>query len=71
MGGFDVPVIVPVLGTLVCSSLVAMRLYEAFTGVHVPGKSPPYTAPLLALVIVGMIVSLYYFVRPKAVVEEE
>jgi amino acid transporter len=70
-GRFDVPWVVPALGTVVCAGLVAQRMWEAFTGVAAPGKSPPWLSPVLALGLVVVIVGVYFVVRPKEVVGDE
>lgn len=65
--GFDVPILVPILGALVCALLVAVRVREAFTDPK-PGAA---TAPLIALVIFVVSFGLYLVLRPKEVVISE
>lgn len=65
--GFDVPLLVPILGALVCALLVVVRVMEAFTDSK-PGAA---TAPLIALVIFVVSYGLYLVLRPKEVVVSE
>ncbi|RYD72367.1 MAG: amino acid permease, partial [Verrucomicrobiaceae bacterium] len=65
--GFDVPLLVPILGALVCALLVVVRVREAFTDPK-PGAA---TAPLIALVIFVVSFVLYLMLKPKAVVISE
>jgi len=58
-GGFEVPVIVPVLGCVVCAVLIYSRLIDPAAGAR---------APLIAAVIVAGIAALYFVMRPKEVV---
>lgn len=58
-GGFEVPVIVPVLGCVVCAVLIYSRLIDSAAG----GR-----APLIAAVIIAGIAALYFVMRPKEVV---
>lgn len=65
-GGFEVPVFVPVLGALVCLTLIAVRIESAWSaeGGHV--------APLVALAIVAVSLGLYFLTRPaNPIVKEE
>jgi basic amino acid/polyamine antiporter, APA family len=55
-GYFELPVIVPVLGCLVCAALIAARLTSAAAGTR---------APLIAMLLLGMIAVLYFVMRPK------
>jgi amino acid transporter len=65
-GAFEVPVIVPVLGAIVCLTLIVLRLYRAATT-----QSPPERiGPLIAAGIVGGSVLLYLIIRPKNITEE-
>ncbi len=55
-GHFEVPVIVPVLGFLVCGALVVSRLVNSSSaGVH---------APLIAIGLIGAIALLFFVVKP-------
>lgn len=49
-GTFEVPVIVPMLGAVVCSSLIVVRLFQ--TG--------DFTAPLIAFGLITVIAALYF-----------
>lgn len=49
-GTFEVPVIVPMLGALVCSSLIVVRLFQ----------SGDFTAPLIAFGLIAVITALYF-----------
>jgi amino acid transporter len=61
-GGFEVPVIVPMLGVLVCGTLVVFRV------VHPPAGSE--NAVWIAGGLIAWIAVLYLILRPKAVVED-
>jgi amino acid transporter len=58
-GGFEVPAIVPILGALVCGSLLVNRL---FTG--------DWRAPALAGAMVVLILLAYALLRPEAAPED-
>lgn len=60
--GFDVPLVVPILGALVCALLVVVRVQAAFTDPK-PGAA---VAPLIALGIFGVSFLLYFLMKPKA-----
>jgi APA family basic amino acid/polyamine antiporter len=60
-GAFEVPIIVPVLGTLVCAGLIYARLFHSTAGLQ---------APLISLVMLAGIAVLYFITRPKTVVTE-
>ncbi|MES2439476.1 MAG: APC family permease [Verrucomicrobiota bacterium] len=62
--GFDVPLLVPILGALVCALLVAVRVQAAFTDPK-PGAA---VAPLIALGIFVVSYGLYRVLKPKEVV---
>lgn len=66
-GRFEVPIIVPILGALVCSILLVVRGYKAFTSTGTGN----HVAPLVALAIVGVASLLYFVLKPKNVVAEE
>ena len=55
-GHFEVPLAVPVLGSLVCVALIVSRLGSAGTGAR---------APLIAALLLVFISGLYFVVRPK------
>jgi APA family basic amino acid/polyamine antiporter len=65
--GFDVPLLVPILGALVCALLVAVRVYSAFAG----GKPGALVAPLIAVGIFATSFLLYLLLKPKQVVVDE
>lgn len=65
-GGFEVPIIVPALGALVCSSLVFVRLQKTLASSD-PGER---TAPLIALGVVLVSLALYKVLKPKAALLE-
>jgi APA family basic amino acid/polyamine antiporter len=65
--GFDVPLLVPILGALVCALLIVVRVLEAFSNPK-PGAA---TAPLIALVIFVVSFGLYLVLKPKEVVVSE
>ena len=59
--GFDVPLLVPILGALVCALLIFVRIQKAVASSN-PAES---TAPLIALtVFIGSLV-LYFVLKPK------
>ena len=63
-GGFDVPLLVPVLGAFVCVVLIGVRVQAAFTDPR-PGAA---TAPLIALAIFAVSFALYRLMQTKDVV---
>lgn len=63
--GFEVPVFVPVLGALVCLTLIAVRVESAWSA---PGGQ---VAPLVALVIVLVALGLFWMTRPGNPVPDE
>lgn len=63
-GGFEPPVIVPVLGALVCASLIIVRVQTAITS----SDAAQRTAPLIAGAIVLVSLVLYKVLKPKNVV---
>ncbi|OYV06242.1 MAG: hypothetical protein CFE26_07380, partial [Verrucomicrobiales bacterium VVV1] len=65
--GFDVPLLVPILGAIVCALLIGVRVQAAFTDPK-PGSA---TAPLIALAIFAVSFLLYRLMRPKDVVMAE
>jgi basic amino acid/polyamine antiporter, APA family len=65
--GFDVPLLVPICGALVCALLVVVRVHAAFTDPK-PGAA---VAPLIALAIFAVSYALFRLVKPKHVVAEE
>ncbi len=59
--GFDVPLLVPILGALVCALLVVVRVQAAFTSTK-PGA---WVAPVIALGIFAGSFLLYFLMRPR------
>ena len=57
-GRFEVPLIVPFLGSLVCLALIAARLSTV--------KNEPH-APVIALVMLAGIAALFFVMKPKSV----
>lgn len=66
-GRFEVPIIVPILGALVCGALIVVRGHSAFTS---PDPSS-HVAPLVAVAIVGVALLLFLVLKPKNAVAEE
>ncbi len=65
--GFDVPLAVPILGTLVCALLVVVRVHAAF----VSDKPGAWVAPSIALGIFAVSFLLYSLLKPEQVVVVE
>lgn len=63
--GFDVPILVPILGALVCTLLVVVRVQAAFSDPK-PGAA---VAPLIALGIFAVSCGFYFLMKPKEVVD--
>jgi basic amino acid/polyamine antiporter, APA family len=66
-GGFEPPLIVPILGALVCASLILVRVQSAITS----GDPAQKTAPLIAGAIVLISLALYAVLKPRNPVVEE
>ncbi len=64
--GFDVPLVVPVLGALVCLLLIAVRVQKAIASSD-PAQS---TAPLIALAVFAVSLLLYLTLKPGKTVLE-
>lgn len=60
-GGFEVPVIVPVLGALVCASLIVVRVMGAIQSTDAANR----TAPLIAAAVLVVALALYFIIKPK------
>ena len=58
-GSFEIPIVVPVLGIVVCFGLIVSRL---------AGGEINSGAPLIAAAMLGGIAALYFIMRPKEVV---
>jgi amino acid transporter len=63
-GGFEPPLIVPILGALVCALLIIVRVQTAITS----SDKAQQTAPLIAGAIVLISLVLYKILKPKNVV---
>jgi APA family basic amino acid/polyamine antiporter len=66
-GRFEVPMIVPILGALVCIAMLAVRGYAAVTS----ADRSLHVAPLVSAAIVGVSLLLYFVLKPKSAVAEE
>jgi amino acid transporter len=66
-GRFEVPLVVPVLGALVCAALLLVRGYHAV----ISDDPASRVAPLVALAIVGIALLLYLVIKPRKVVADE
>jgi basic amino acid/polyamine antiporter, APA family len=66
-GGFEPPLIVPVLGAFVCASLIVVRVHSAITSPDTAQR----TAPLIAGAIVLVSLALYAVLKPKNPVVQE
>ena len=66
-GGFEVPSIVPLLGAIVCATLIVVRMAGAFSATDPQAK----LAPIVAVAILGVALLLYRVLKPKtdAIVE--
>jgi amino acid transporter len=62
-GGFEVPIIVPALGALVCATLIITRLNTALTSSN-PAERP---APVISIAIILIGLALYKVLKPKDV----
>ena len=60
-GGFEPPVVVPVLGAIVCASLIIVRVQTAITS----SDPAQHAAPLIAGAIVLASLGLYAVLKPK------
>ncbi|HLL88743.1 MAG TPA: APC family permease [Tepidisphaeraceae bacterium] len=65
-GGFEVPVVVPALGSLVCLALIVVRVLTP-----VWDKNASHTPTLIAGGIVAAIIVLYLVLRPANVLADE
>jgi amino acid transporter len=66
-GGFEPPLVVPVLGALVCASLIVVRVQTAITS----ADKTQQAAPLIAGAIVAASVLLYFVLKPASPVAVE
>jgi APA family basic amino acid/polyamine antiporter len=66
-GQFEVPVFVPVLGALVCATLIVIRVQAALVSKDIGTQA----APLIAGVIIAIGLVLYLVLKPKHVVLDE
>jgi len=60
-GGFEIPIFVPALGSVVCAVLIVTRIHGAVTG----GGSA-HVAPMVAGIIILVSLGMYAVLRPKA-----
>lgn len=65
-GRFEVPLIVPVLGTVACVALLVTRAHQAITSADTSTRIAPY----IALAIVAVSLVLYAALRPQVIPEE-
>ncbi|MGC3992209.1 MAG: amino acid permease [Chthoniobacteraceae bacterium] len=66
-GGFEVPILVPILGALVCASLICVRVYAAIVSVDEEQR----IAPTIAVIVMAVSLILYAILRPTAIEAEE
>lgn len=66
-GQFEIPVIVPVLGALVCATLIVARVQSAVVSNDFATKA----APIIAGIIIAIGLGLYFVLKPKHVVLDE
>jgi basic amino acid/polyamine antiporter, APA family len=64
-GAFEVPMVVPALGVLVCAGLIVGRMIPK------PGRDFEWRAPLIAIGVGVAILILYAIMRPQNVVHDE
>lgn len=62
-GGFEVPMFVPVLGSIVCLVLIITRIHGAVTGAN----QAAHVAPLVAGGIIAASLVMYALLKPKAI----
>jgi amino acid transporter len=72
-GGFEVPIVVPALGSLVCASLVGKRLYDGWVSFQQRDTKPTddWKAPVIALALLSVILLLYLVMRPRGIPDDE
>jgi APA family basic amino acid/polyamine antiporter len=66
-GQFEVPTIVPIMGALICGTLIVIRIQAAITSPNPATRA----APLIAGIIVAIGLALYFVLKPKQVVLDE
>lgn len=66
-GGFEVPAFVPLLGAIVCASLIAVRVHSGITSTQPQVKNAPLIAG--AVLVAGLV--LYAVLRPREVLVRE
>lgn len=65
-GGFEVPIIIPALGAIVCAALVVVRFNQALAS-----KDPKeFTALLIVMGIIAASLVLYFILKPRQVVAQ-
>jgi len=67
-GRFEVPLLVPILGLLVCGAMLVRRAIDPFLGKEITSEA--YLPPMLAAVIIVAAAGLYFVVSPVKVAEE-
>ena len=65
--GFDVPLLVPILGALVCALLIVVRIEKAIAS----RDAAQSTAPLIALAVFALSLVLYTILKPKNPIIED
>lgn len=66
-GNFEVPAVIPLLGALVCATLIIIRVQAAVVSTDNTTK----TAPVIAGVVIAIGLALYLVLQPKHAVLEE
>lgn len=66
-GGFEVPAFVPLLGAIVCATLIAVRIHSGITSTQPQVKNAPLIAG--AILLAGLV--LYAALRPREVLVRE
>ncbi len=71
-GGFEIPIIIPALGCVVCGGLVLKRLYDGWVSWQQRNVNPSddWKAPLIALGLLAGISLLYFVMRPRLLPNE-
>jgi amino acid transporter len=69
-GGFEIPIIIPILGMIVCGGLIGVKVISPFFGTGQSTLLEALTAPIIAGAILLIGAALYFVLRPKNVVAE-
>jgi basic amino acid/polyamine antiporter, APA family len=67
-GRFEIPILVPILGVIVCLALLLTRMIPPFLQDEL--KPDAYMPPLVSAAIIGVAVVLYFILAPKKIPEE-